>query len=116
MTHGDEMLDVCKKEHEIYNQFMVTGYAVRDTVREHEIKLELMLKERKEWMDEWRKDRRDHFNSFISILAVIALQVCGFIYMWGRLTQIVDVNSGRITAMEELHPRTQDGRQFLNKS
>jgi hypothetical protein len=35
----------------------------------------------------------------------LLIQLSAFSYMWGRLTQVVEINTNRITIMENLHPR-----------
>jgi hypothetical protein len=43
-------------------------------------------------------------------LISLALQIGGFVYLWGQLTKVVEVNSGRICLLEELHPRVNNVR------
>jgi hypothetical protein len=41
-----------------------------------------------------------------TIILTIVIQIGVFLFMWGQLTKQVEINSGRIYSIEELHPRT----------
>jgi hypothetical protein len=43
--------------------------------------------------------------SAVGWIIALAIQVAGFCYMWGQLTKMVEINTGRISAIEILHPR-----------
>lgn len=41
----------------------------------------------------------------VSILVTIFLQIGTFVYLWGRITKQVEINTVRMTSIEDLHPR-----------
>jgi hypothetical protein len=57
-------------------------------------------------------DIHDHIKAgiayrigIISVAAMLVIQTITLAFMWGQLCRTVEVNSGRIAAIENLHPR-----------
>jgi hypothetical protein len=53
--------------------------------------------------------KRQLTGILVSVVIAILLQVGSFLYMWGTLSKQVEVNTGRLTGLENIHPRTVDG-------
>jgi len=41
----------------------------------------------------------------ITLALSMVIQICAFCVLWGRLTQMVEINTNRITSLESLFPR-----------
>jgi hypothetical protein len=61
-------------------------------------------------------DIHDHIKAgsnwrlgIVGVGVMVIIQTLALSFMWGQLCRTVEINSGRITAMEDLHPRT-DGK------
>lgn len=44
--------------------------------------------------------------SLLGIVFAILCQIGGFIYLWGQLTQTVEITAQRVQVLEEMHPRS----------
>jgi len=44
-------------------------------------------------------------SAIVGIVFAIVIQVITFGYFYGRLTQMVEINTARLTYLEEVHPR-----------
>lgn len=52
-------------------------------------------------------DNSKFTKGIIASLVLLALvQICGFIYFYGRLTQLVEINTARISSLEIMFPRS----------
>jgi hypothetical protein len=99
MNH--ELNDLCVEKFKILDRHVEESVEVRDAVKEHELKIK------------WAEDTvKAIMNSALTIkmslagvVVAILLQVGGFIYLWGGLNKTVEVNSGRLNTLEEIHPR-----------
>jgi hypothetical protein len=41
----------------------------------------------------------------ISVVLSILIQIGAFVYLWGGLTKQVEINTGRLSSIEDIHPR-----------
>jgi hypothetical protein len=48
----------------------------------------------------------------ITVVITLIVQVCSFLIMWGSLTKTVEVNTKRITDLEIIHPRGDNGKMI----
>jgi hypothetical protein len=86
----DLLINQTEKIHDKFSEIT----ELRQAVKEHEKKFSQL-----------DVHRRWAIGIEISTITIIAIQIVGFVYLWGNLTKTVEVNSGRIVTLEELHPR-----------
>jgi hypothetical protein len=98
MAHTeDEPLAECLERWRRFDKHEGESIPIRDSVKTHAVQIQMLVDK----FGEIASIR----NSMFGIVFAIVLQIGSFVYMWGQLTKIVEINSGRITAIEELHPR-----------
>lgn len=105
MGHDDEMLDICKKDHERFEKHLDESEARVILLHKHD-----------GIINEYKEDKNWIKRTFVLVALTIVLQIGSFLYMWGRVTAIVDNNVSRIEEFESLFTKTVKTNELMRKN
>ena len=84
----------------------IQGLTIMDKLaKETELMMSPECHKRHEKIENHIEESKGWRTTLVTLVVTMLLQVMGFLYLWGRIVQRVEVNTDRITALEIIHPR-----------
>lgn len=94
-----EVSQYCKEKMRQYDEHLKESPVFRDKVTIIETSLGFLVKAVKSYQDSDFAIK----TSLLGIIFAILCQIGGFIYLWGRLSQTVEITSNRVDVLESYH-------------
>lgn len=91
----------CQEKFRQYDAHLAGSVAFRDKVNMIDASLGFLVKA----VESYKNSDFTIKMSLIGIVFAILVQIGGFIYLWGRLTQTVENTAQRVQVLEDMHPR-----------
>jgi hypothetical protein len=96
-----EVSQYCMEKFRQYDQHLAESVPFRDKVNMIDASLGYLVKA----VDAFRGSDFTIKMSLIGIVFAIVVQIGGFVYLWGKMTQHVDDIDKRVVTIEQLFPR-----------
>lgn len=99
---GDhEITAYCQEKFRQYDAHLSESVPFRDKVSMIDASLGYLVKA----VEAYKNSDFTIKMSLVGIVFAILVQIGGFIYLWGRLTQTVEITAQRVQVIEDMHPR-----------
>jgi len=100
-VNDHEVSQYCMEKFRQYDQHLAESVPFRDKVNMIDASLGYLVKA----VDAFRNSDFTIKMSLVGIVFAIIVQIGGFVYLWGRLTQNVETIEKRVCVIEQLFPR-----------